>query len=39
VTRVTLSHDEAFECVIAIVTHDVDIEKAAALLRRRTQPR
>jgi death-on-curing protein len=37
--RVTLSHDEAFDLVIGIVTHEIDIEKAADLLRRRTQPR
>lgn len=37
--RVTLSHDEAFELVIGVVVHDIDIEKAADLLRRRTTPR
>jgi death on curing protein len=37
--RVTLSHDEAFDLVIAVVTHGVDIEKAADLLGRRTRPR
>jgi death on curing protein len=37
--RVTLTHDEAFDLVIGIVTHEIDIEKAADLLRRRTEPR
>lgn len=37
--RVMLSHDEAFDLVIGLVTHEIDIEKAADLLRRRTQPR
>ena len=37
--RVTLSHDEAFDLVIAVVVHDMDIEKAADLLRRRTTRR
>jgi death-on-curing protein len=37
--RVTLSHDEAFDLVIAAVVHEIDIEKAADLLRRRTTPR
>lgn len=36
--RVTLSHDEAFD-LVAGVHHDVGIEKAADLLRRRTAPR
>jgi death-on-curing protein len=37
--RVTLTHDEAFDLVIGIVTHEIDIEKTADLLRRRTEPR
>lgn len=37
--RVTLSHDEAFELVIGVVTHQVGVEKAAGLLHRRTEPR
>jgi death on curing protein len=37
--RVTLSHDEAFDLMIGIVTHEIDIEKAADLLRRRSAPR
>jgi death on curing protein len=37
--RVTLSQDEAFDLVIGIVTHEIDIEKAAELLSRRTEPR
>jgi death-on-curing protein len=37
--RVTLSHDEAFDLVIGIVIHAIDVEKAADLLRRRTEPR
>lgn len=37
--RVTLGHDEAFDLVIGIVAHEIDIEKAADLLRRRTVPR
>lgn len=36
--RVTLSHDEAFD-LLSLVVHDVGIEKAADLLRRRTAPR
>lgn len=37
--RVTLSHDEAYDLVIGIVTHELDIEKAAEILRNRTEPR
>ncbi len=37
--RVTLSHDEAFDLVIGVVTHEVDLEKAAELLGRRTTSR
>jgi death on curing protein len=37
--RVILSQDEAFDLVIGIVTHEIDIEKAADILHRRTQPR
>jgi death on curing protein len=37
--RVTLSHDEAFDLVIGVVTRELDIEKAAELLARRTMPR
>jgi prophage maintenance system killer protein len=37
--RVTLSHAEAFDLVIGIVDHEIDIEKAADLLRRRTVSR
>jgi death-on-curing protein len=37
--RVTLTHDEAFDLVIGMVVHEVDLEKAADLLRRRTRPR
>ena len=37
--RVTLGHDEAFDLVIGIVIHAIDVEKAADLLRRRTEPR
>jgi death on curing protein len=34
--RVTLRHDEAFDMVIGVVTHELDIEKVAELLGRRT---
>ena len=37
--RVTLRHDEAFDLVIGVVTHQIDIEKAADLLRGHTSPR
>jgi hypothetical protein len=37
--RVILSHDEAFDLVIGVVVHDIDIEKSAELLRRPTTPR
>jgi death on curing protein len=37
--RVTLSHDEAYDLVIGVVVHDIEVEKAADLLRRRTTPR
>jgi hypothetical protein len=37
--RVTLSHAEAFDLVIGIVAHEIDIEKAADLVRGRTVPR
>ncbi len=37
--RVTLSQDEAYDLVIGIVTHEIDIEKAAEILRRGTAPR
>jgi death-on-curing protein len=36
--RVTLSHDEAFDLVIGVVTHELDIEKVAALLADHTTP-
>ena len=35
--RLTLTQDEAFDLVIGVVTHQVDVEKAADLLRRRTR--
>jgi hypothetical protein len=31
--RLTLSHDDAFDLVIGVVTHEVDIERAAKILR------
>ncbi len=37
--RVTLSHDEAYDLVIGVVVHQIDIQKAADLLRRRTEAR
>jgi death on curing protein len=37
--RVTLSHDEAFDLVIGVVAHELDLEKVADLLRRRTVDR
>ncbi len=37
--RVTLSHDAAFDLVIGVVTHELDIEKVADLLGRNTVPR
>jgi death on curing protein len=36
--RVTLSHDEAFDLVLGVVTHELDIEKVAARLAERTTP-
>jgi hypothetical protein len=36
---VTLSHDEAFDLVIGVVAHELDLEKVADLLRRRTVDR
>lgn len=37
--RVTLSQDEAFDLVIGVVIHELDLEKVAELLRRRTEAR
>jgi death-on-curing protein len=37
--RATLSHDEAFDLVIGIVPPELDLEKAADLLARGTEPR
>ncbi len=37
--RVTLTHDEAFDLVIGVVVHEIDVEKAADLLRNRTRTR
>jgi death-on-curing protein len=37
--RVTLTQDEAFDLVIGVVTHQIDVEKAADLFRGRTEPR
>ena len=31
--RLTLSHDDAFDLVIGIVTHELDIERAAKILQ------
>jgi death on curing protein len=31
--RLTLSHDDAFDLVIGVVTHEVDIERAAKILQ------
>jgi death on curing protein len=37
--RVTLSHDEAYDLVMGVVVHEIELEEAADLLRRRTTPR
>jgi death-on-curing protein len=37
--RMTMSHDEAYDLVIAVVVHELDVEKAAALLAAGTAPR
>jgi death-on-curing protein len=37
--RLTLTRDEAFDLVLGVVVHELDIEKAAALLAERTAPR
>ncbi len=31
--RLTLTHDDAFDLVIGVVTHEIDVERAAAILR------
>ena len=37
--RLTLTHDEAFDLVIGVVTHTIDVEGAAKILEEGTAPR
>jgi len=37
--RLTLKHDDALDLVIGVVTHEIDIERAAAILEDHAVPR